>query len=371
VGAADAQQFLSIMDRTAALTWSWLHLLTKKRADMLKGAFGDLDRALGAIGEEFLTKLGCRGDTVMKVLNRLEEFDVDQYEAELKKRDVHFLTIEDDAYPSRLKEIGDPPMFLYYRGDLTILDQPCIALVGTRKISPYGQRVAEAFVGPIVAAGVVTVSGLAEGIDAVVARETMRAGGKTVAALGHGLASIFPAKNARLAEEIVKGGGLLLSEFPLDTTPDKFTFPARNRIIAGLSLGTIVLEAGEGSGALITADLALDYGRDVFAVPGQIFDENFIGCHQIISRGLAKLVTTPQDVLQEVGIVAADRSTSSFTPRSNQEAKVHGALTTMPQSVGDIAQRAGLAAGPVNATLTMLELSGAAKTVGNGQWVKN
>ena len=359
------------MDRRTALTWSWLNILAKKRYDALRGVYGSLDKALQAMDEELLRGLGCRQETIYIVLTRLEEFDPDAYEQELEKRSIRFLCIEDSDYPARLKEIGDPPPFLYYRGDLSILDESCIGLVGKREISPYGQRVVEEFVPPFVRAGFVTVSGLALGIDAAVAEETLRAGGKTVAVLGNGLASVFPSSNARLAEKIVKAGGLILSEFPIDTKPDKFTFPSRNRIIAGLSLGTVVLEAGEGSGALITADLALDYGREVFAVPGQIFDPNYIGCHQILSRGQAKLVISANAVLQELGVVMREAGKQTlFEPESKEEQVLWKALTTMPQPVNDLVERSGLPAATTGSTLTMMELAGVAKNMGDGRWVR-
>lgn len=358
------------MDRPTALTWSWLNVLTKKRMDALLSVYGDLTEALQHVGESLLKSLGCRDDTVLATLNRLEEFDPEDYEQELTKRHLSFCTIDDPEYPSSLKEIPDAPVFLYWRGDLGILEQPCLALVGTRAMSEYGERVTEAFVPAIVQAGMVTVSGLALGIDAAVARETLAAGGKTAAVLGHGLAQIHPQSNTRLAEEIVRKGGLLLAEFPLDAEPGKFTFPARNRIIAGLSLGTVILEAPEGSGALITAELALEYGREVFAIPGQIFDPSYAGCHQIIARGQAKLVSGPSDVLQELKVVAPEGDRSSFSPRSEEEQKAFAALTTMPQAVNDIVGRSGLSAASLTATLTFLELAGAAKRVGDGKWVR-
>lgn len=359
------------MERTTALTWSWLAILTKKRIDALLALYADLSLALEALDEELLRSLGCREETIFKALNRYEEFDPAWYEQELRKRGIDLLSFDDERFPQSLKEIGDPPAFLYFRGDLSILSAPCIALVGTREMTPYGRRVAELFTPAFIKAGMVTVSGLATGIDAVVAEESIRCDGRTVAVLGHGLGSMYPQSNARLAEEIVDHGGLILSEFPLDTRPDKFTFPARNRIIAGLSLGTVVLEAPVGSGALITADLALDYGRDVFVVPGQIFDPNYEGSHQFLTSGQAKLVQRPEDVLVEIGIVPPEEGSSmTFVPSTPEEETVYTMLTTMPQSMDDLVERTGLTAGLIGATLTILELQGAAKGVGEGKWVR-
>ncbi|MFH0851741.1 MAG: DNA-processing protein DprA [Candidatus Peregrinibacteria bacterium] len=358
------------MDRPTALIWSWLNVLNSKRLDVLQQAYGDLTQALAHVDESFLKKLGCRDDTVLAVLNRLEEFDPDSYEQELEKRKLSFLTIDDPAYPRQLREIPDAPVFLYWRGDMTILDQPCLALVGTRAMSDYGRRVTETFVPELVRAGLVTVSGLALGIDATVARATIAAGGRTVAVLGHGLGRIYPQDNARLAEEIVKSGGLILSEFPLDAEPGKYTFPARNRIIAGLSLGTVVLEAPLGSGALITADLALDYGREVFVVPGQIFDPNYAGCHQILSKGHAKLAHSAADILAEIGVVAPEISRTSYDPKSAAEAALLKVLTTMPQATDDLMERSGLLASEMASALTIMELEGVIKQAGNGLWVR-
>ncbi|MDD5751661.1 MAG: DNA-processing protein DprA [Candidatus Peribacteraceae bacterium] len=358
------------MDRPTALIWSWLDVLNAKRAQALRQVYGTLDAALQHIDEHLLRELGCREETVLKALNRLEEFDPDTYEAELAKRGVQFLSIEDEQYPAQLKTIPDAPVFLYFKGNLAVLREPCLALVGTREMSPEGARIVEAFVPPVVRAGMVTVSGLALGIDTAVAEETLAAGGKTVAVLGHGLSRIFPQENARLAQRIVSGGGLILSEFPLDGKTGKFTFPARNRIIAGLSLGTVVLEAGEGSGALITADLALDYGREVFAVPGSIFDPHFAGCHSILSKGTAKLVMAPEQVLSEIGIVASAAGRSAYDPKTPEESALWQALTTLPQTVDDLAERSQMPPASVGSTLTMLELAGAAKHVGDGTWVR-
>ena len=347
-------------------------MLTKERYDAVLKVFGTLEEAAKHLNEEFLRSLGCREETAQKALIRLEEFDAAKAEHALQKAGVNLLMWDDERYPARLREIGDPPVFLSYKGDLTILDQPCIALVGTRGMSSYGRRVVQEFAPAFVQAGMITVSGLAQGIDTSVAEETVRAGGRTVAVLGHGLGMIYPKKNAMLAEKILEQGGLLLSEFPLWMEPEKYTFPSRNRLIAGLSLGTVVLEAPEGSGAIITADLALDYGRDAFAVPGQIFDPNYAGSHALIAAGRARLVSTAAEVLQEIGIVApaADAPASNYEPQNPDEEKILAVLTRMPQRVDELVAKSGLPPGAVGAALTMMEIVGGAKNVGSGMWVR-
>lgn len=353
------------------LRWSWMNVLTKKRWDALVERYGSLDAAMDNVSPELLKELGCREDTILGALTRLEEFDPQAYLQELEKRGVSMLDIDDEDYPAALRTIEDPPVFLYWRGDLSILNQPCLGMVGAREMTEYGRRVTADFVPSVVAAGMVTVSGLANGIDAEVAQETLLAGGKTVAVLGHGLALISSRGSRELADRIVQAGGLVLSEYPLDGPADTFTFPARNRIIAGLCTGTVVLQAAEDSGSLITAELALEYNRDVFAVPGQIFDPAYAGCHRIIAAGHAKLVTSAAGVLTELGIVAgAAKKSAAFTPDTPEEAAIVSALTTMPQPVDDLVVRAKLDAAVLNATLTMLEIKGAAKNVGGGRWVR-
>ncbi len=350
-----------------------MNALNSKRLTTLLDRFDTLEEAVKHLTPDLLRELGLKEETALLILNRLDEFDEAMYQTELKKRDLRLIAIDEDEYPPLLKQIPDAPVFLYVRGNLKVLGDPCIALVGAREMSEYGRRVVSHLIPPLVAAGVVTVSGLAYGIDAEVARETLRIGGPTVAVLGHGLGMIYPKAHAKLADEIVKAGGLLLSEFPLDIQPDQYTFPARNRIIAGLSLGTVVVEAAEGSGSLITADLALDYNRDVFAVPGQLFDPNYRGCHQLISRGQAKLITDASEILTELGVVSptlplGDRPT--FVAGSEEETKIFGSLSTMPQSLDDLVVKSKLDAAAANATLTILELKGVVRNVGAGQWVR-
>lgn len=361
------------MESTTTLIFSWLNFLNKKRYDALLEKFGTLDAALQNLDEELLRQLRCQNETIYRVLNRLDEFDPESYQTELQKRELQLISIEDNAYPAALRQLPDPPIFLYCKGSLDILNQPCIGCVGRREMSDYGKRVTQHFVPEFIRAGMVTVSGLALGVDAEVARESLAASGRTVAVVGGGLASIYPKENKRLADEIVEAGGLVLCEFPLDQAPDKYTFPARNRIIAGLSLGTVVLEAGKGSGALITADLALEYNKDVFAVPGQIFDPGYAGCHEYIAQGRAKLVMHPEEVLQDIGIVRGKRKVESgkrYDSNDPEEQKIYDVLTTMPQSVSDIVEKAQIDAAIVSAKLTMLELQSVAKDTGSGMWVR-
>jgi DNA processing protein len=362
------------MDPSSAITWFALGILTKRRYDFLLSRFGDLDRALSALDRTILQELGCKPETVELTLKRIGQLQIAQYIQRIDDAGIHVISWEDHAYPPILREIGDPPICLSYRGDLSILTRPCLGVVGTRAMSAYGKRVVEAFIPSLIAHGVTTVSGLALGVDSAVARQTLAAGGKTVAVLGHGLGSIYPPTNTTLADQIVAEGGLLISEFPLDCIPTKFTFPSRNRIIAGLSRGVLVVEAGEKSGALITADLAIDYGREAFAVPGSIFSEGSAGCHSVITRGEAKLVTASEEILREIGVIAGapkrDASAAdAYVTQNADEERVINILSGVPQTSSKIVEASGMESSIVSAALTTLELAGVAGNTMEG-WVR-
>lgn len=358
------------MLRASSLVWWSLGILTKKRHELLMRLYGDLDTPLEGLGEGFLRELKVREEGIREALDRLAALDLTQLERTMERESVRLCTWEDAEYPRQLREIGDPPMFLSYKGDLSLLDAPCVGLVGTRSMSAYGRRVAVRFAEGFARSGIVTVSGLAAGIDTVVAEETLKAGGRTAAVLGHGLSHVSPAGNRLLAARIVESGGVILSEFPFAFPGSTYTFPARNRIIAGLSRGTVVLEAPLKSGALITADLALDYGRDVFAVPGNIFDPNAEGCHSIIASGQAKLVASPDDVLTEWGAVAARRGEAApYETEDETERRVYVSLSSLPKSADELVEETGLSASDVGSALTMMELAGVAGNVG-GKWFR-
>ena len=360
------------MKNETALLWWWLNILDFRRYNALKERFGDLDEARKAMSPALLRDLRLKEETVAGVLERLGAFKPERYLFEMARRKIHFLTIEDERYPASLKAIGDPPVFLSAIGNFDALKLPMLAIVGTRAMSRYGQRITETFVPVLSRSGLTTVSGLALGVDAEVAKQTLEAGGMTVAVLGHGLARIYPPANTKLSEEIVQKGGLLLSEFPLEVPPDKYTFPARNRIIAGLSMATVLCEAPEGSGSIITAELALEYGRDVFAVPGQIFDPNFAGKHRLIATGQARLAQSPDDILLELGFVTGGRTTGrrDYVPQTDDEDRVYHLLTAMPRSLDELVEESELGISQVGVALTMMELAGAARSVEGGQWIR-
>ncbi|MDR6722335.1 DNA processing protein [Paenibacillus amylolyticus] len=240
---------------------------------------------------------GLRKDQAHRLAVQFDLDWIDQKRENVYKQGIEVITYLDSNYPILMKETVQPPWVLYGRGDMQLLHSKSIAMVGTRMPTVYGRKVGERLAEELCKAGLTIVSGLARGIDSVCHDAALRAGGKTIAVFGTGIDSIYPPENNSLAERIAETG-LLLSEYPPGTRAHQGLFPERNRIIAGLSLGTLVVEADIRSGSLITADAALDAGRDVFAVPGPITSPKSRGSHNLIRQG-AKLVTSAADLLEE------------------------------------------------------------------------
>jgi DNA processing protein len=263
------------------------------------------------------------------------------------------LTLADAAYPAQLLEISDPPPLLYVAGNSKLLSSPALAVVGSRNATPQGLKNAHAFARALSDAGMTVVSGLALGVDSAAHRGALEGRGSTIAVLGTGIDVTYPRSNVPIAEEIASRGALV-SEFPLGTEPLAANFPRRNRLISGLAKGCLVVEAALDSGSLITARLAADQGREVFAIPGSIHSPLSKGCHALIKQG-AKLVESAQDVLEELGV--SGRSAAS-APVSGAD---HGLLEKMgfdPCDVDELIGRSGLPVEVVSATLLKLELDG-------------
>ncbi len=280
-----------------------------------------------------------------------------------------FLTPADPDYPRPLWEIADPPPLLYYRGKLGPWE-PAVAIVGTRRASEYGQRWAKKLGFELGRLGFAVVSGLAAGIDGTAHRATLEAQGRTIAVLGCGVDIAYPYQNQRLYQSILHRGGTILSEYPPGTAPSPGYFPHRNRIVAGLSKATLVLEAPERSGALITAYLATDYGRDVYVLPGSLDMEHSLGCLQLIDRG-AHLILSLEQLLKDLGAGGPkDRPKNSPEPLdlAPEERALWEILTTQPQSFDQIAQKSGLDTGVLSALLVNLELKGGAEQVAGMQY---
>jgi DNA processing protein len=282
---------------------------------------------------------------------------------------VTALTWDDAEYPERLRQIDNPPPLLYVKGKVRPEDEWAIAMVGTRRATVYGREAARRLAAELARNNLTVVSGLAKGIDSHAHQAALEAGGRTIAVLGCGVDVIYPPENRRLAGEVVASGALV-SEYPLGTQPEASNFPPRNRIISGLSLGTVVVESHERSGALITADFALEQGRDVFAVPGSIFSKASAGCHALIKQG-AKLVATGQDILEELNLtmVSQHQEVQEILPTNELESTILKILSSEPQHIDEIRRECGLPIATVSATLTMMELKGMTRQVGGMNYV--
>ena len=278
-----------------------------------------------------------------------------------------------DQYPRSLLEIADPPSILYSRGEYLPQDQLAVAIVGSRRCTLYGRQVAEKLAGALARAGLTIVSGLARGVDAAAHRGALDAGGRTIAVQATGLTHVYPPEHAELATEIARQGAVV-SEYPLDQAPLAGLFPQRNRIISGLSLGVIVIEATRNSGALHTVRHATEQGREVFAVPGRIDSLASEGCHDILRDG-AILVRSATDVLQALGPLMGPVATATdqtvMTPRElvldEQERRVLNLVTIDPLPVDQVLRSAGLEPSRVLATLTVLEMRRLVQRVPGGQ----
>jgi DNA processing protein len=289
----------------------------------------------------------------------------------LQRAGVTALTWNDSAYPSLLKESFDRPPVLYVRGTLTPEDDLAIAVVGTRKVTVYGRQATEEITTGLVRAGVTIVSGLAHGADGCAHRAAIRAGGRTIAVLACGVDVIYPAAHQQLGRQIVDCGALV-SEMPLGTRPQRDLFPRRNRIIAGLSLGVLVTEGNVESGALLTAKLAADDNRDVFAVPGSIFSPASKGTNWLVQQG-AKLTQTADDILSELNLAtlgATQVELAAAVPAGAAEATLLGCLTSEPTHIDDVTRRSRLSAAEVSSGLALLELKGLVRQVGGMQYVR-
>jgi DNA processing protein len=298
------------------------------------------------------------------------QLDLDDCLAKVEKAGIQLLTWETADYPAYLREIATAPHLLYARGELKEIDHLAVAVVGTRRLSAYGRQVTRDLVMGLVRNGVTIVSGLARGIDAVAHKTALEAGGRTIAVLGSGLDCIYPAEHRSLVKEIVAGHGAVISEYGLGIQPEAKNFPPRNRIISGLSLGVIVVEAGERSGALITANFALEQGRDVFAVPGNINSVASQGPNRLIQDG-AKLVTNVDDVLDELNLqmVVEQTAVQLLLPETAEEAALLSQLTYQPIHVDELGRATGFPTSLVSSTLTMMELKGMVQQTGGMNYI--
>ncbi len=352
------------------LAFNRIRGIGRVRFKLLEGYFESMEAAWSA-SEAELRAAGLDRRTIRSVVDGRREVEPDAEAERLLKSGVQALTWHDEEYPARLKEIYDLPPLIYVKGSLLPDDERSVAVVGTRNPTHYGRQVTEQLVYDIANSGVTIVSGLARGIDGVAHRAALDAGQRTVAVLGSGLDIIYPREHTNLSERIAYNGALV-SEHALGTRPDARNFPRRNRIMSGMTLGTLVIEAGERSGALITARQALEESREVFAVPGRIYDQNSKGTNRLIRESAAKLVTTCEDVLEELNLTAVARQIemAALFPDDENEAELLRFITFDPIHVDEVCRSSGKSAPDVSGTLAMMELKGLVKQVGGMNYVR-
>lgn len=299
-----------------------------------------------------------------------KDLDPQDYFLKLQKAGIKTVTIFEENYPSALKEIHGAPMIIYYKGilDESILEN-CFGVVGTRKPTGYGRIVTDKLTRELVEAGLTIVSGLARGVDTVAHITTIESEGKTLAVLGGGLFQIFPSENVRLAERIVNGFGAILTEFPPNYPHLAGNFPARNRIIAGLSKGVLVTEAAEDSGSLITARLAIEQGREVFAVPGPITSSVSAGTSILLKDG-AKLVSSVADILEELGIKSGPVIKVADLNLTAEEKEILELIKDESRHVDEIARELKKKISDVSSVLLKLEIMGVVRNMGGGNYIR-
>ena len=337
---------------------------------LLLDRFHSLENAWRASGSE-LKEAGLDKRALQQIATRRPTIDPDAELDRLAENGVCVVTWNDAHYPARLKEIYDLPPVLYVRGDLLPEDERSVAVVGTRKASPYGREAAHRLTYDLARAGVTIVSGLARGIDGIAHRAALDAGQRTIAVLGNGADVIYPREHTKLASEIIQNGALI-SEYPLGAKPDAQNFPRRNRIMSGMTLGTLVVEAPEGSGALFTAKHALEENREVFAVPGNIFSPTSRGTNRLIKQSSAKLVSDFEDILEELNLSSVGRQIemAAMFPQDDNEARVLHFVTYESIHIDEVTRESGLPISTVSGALAMMELKGMVKQVGGMNYMR-
>ncbi len=338
------------------------------RMQGLVAYFGDLESAWKASPAD-LAGSGLGAKVIERVVQARETVDLDKVWEKIEKQGIKILTWQDETYPQRLKEIDQPPPVLYIRGEYLPDDLFAVAIVGTRRVTPYGRQITEELSHFLSANGMTVISGLARGVDAVAHQATLKAGGRTIAVLGSGVDKIYPPEHRTLAEQMMERGALI-SDYAPGTPPDASNFPPRNRIISGLSLAVVVVEAGETSGALITAEFAAEQGREVFAVPGSILAPQSKGTNKLIQKGALPLLSV-NDLMQALDItrVGEQKAARKIMPADTIEAKLLNVLTSEPMQIDEIRNQADLPIEKVSASLALMELKGMVRQVGGMNYV--
>lgn len=319
-----------------------------------------------------LKEIGLSEKKVLEFDKFRKDFEIEKYFQRLAKLQVKVITVLDKAFPKNLKDLPGAPLVLYYKGDIECLNTNSVAVVGTRKITAYGREVAQKFSSELASFGVTIISGLAYGVDTEAHRACLSVHGKTVAVLGNGLETIYPLENTALANEIIKTGGAIISEFPLDYPSLPVNFAIRNRIVSGLSDAVIVIEGAEKSGTLLTATHAAEQGKTVFAVPGQITSPLSWAPLFLLKNG-AKMVTETKDILEELDLqVKVDKDKiQKIAPDSPEEEKLLQILKNEPLHLDELVRISGGKTAEISARLTIMEMKGMVRNMGKGIYKKS
>lgn len=331
--------------------------------------FGEIGLAWNASEADLRSVLDER--SIESLLRTRSRISLDGEMDRIGRAGIEVITIDDPGYPRLLSMIPAPPPVLYIRGALLPEDDLAVAMVGTRRFTSYGREVSNRIASGLAEAGVTVVSGLARGVDGAAHSAALAAGGRTIAVLGSGVDIIYPSEHRALSEQIIERGALL-SDYPPGRKPDAPNFPARNRIISGLSLGVVVIEAPNRSGALITVDFAADQGRDVFVVPGSVLSDNSAGCHRLLRDG-ARLVRSASDILEDlrIGVRQEQAAVQQALPLTDAERRLMNHISADPMHVDEIIAAANLVVHEGLALISMLELKGLIRDAGARHFVRN
>jgi DNA processing protein len=338
------------------------------RMQALLKHFGDFELAWNAAPAD-LAQAGLGLKVIERLVQARKTVDLAKLWAKIEAQGIKVLTWEDEAYPERLKEIDQPPPVLYIRGDYRPDDLFAVAIVGTRRVTAYGRQITEELAGFLAANGITVISGLARGVDAIAHQSALKAGGRTIGVLGSGVDRIYPPEHRTLSEKMIEQGAIV-SDYAPGTPPDASNFPPRNRIISALSLAVVVVEAGETSGALITAEFAAEQGREIFAVPGSILAPQSKGTNKLIQRGALPLLSV-NDLMQALDLtrMGEQKAARKIIPADETEARLMNVLGSEPLHVDEIRNQAELPIEKVSATLALMELKGLVRQVGGMNYV--
>lgn len=352
------------------IAFSLISRIGSVRAGRLEDYFGTMEAAWKA-GPAELTSAGLDRSTVEAVVKARPSISPEAEIKRLEHAGVKALSWHDTGYPAHLKQVDDHPPVLFVRGELLPEDEWALAVVGTRRATPYGRQAAESFSTELALHKITIVSGLARGIDAIAHRSALNGNGRTIAVLACGLDLVYPPEHAKLAMEITEHGALI-SDYPLGTQPRSEFFPRRNRILSAISLGVLVVEGDLRSGALITARNAIDQNREVFAVPGSIYSPTYRGSNKLIQEGEAKLVTSTADILEELNLTMVSHQTElrEVVPIDATEATILGVLSSQPAHIDEVQRVSGLPIAEVSGGLALLELKGKVRQVGVMSFVR-